>query len=101
MTTFGGNKLICPKNTKDEDNNPITDRIDVAACLASNENLCWWTTVQGIDYTITGIPSGEFVINAYDWPGGIWFGKTYPDRVTLDVGQNISDILFKLSRIVE
>ena len=84
----------------DEFGGHIPERIDVAACRVEDTSVCWWTIVQeDNNYTITGIPSGEFVINSYEVPGGHWIGETYPSTVTLEVDEDVGGINFTLAPV--
>jgi hypothetical protein len=82
----------------DEFGYPIPERIDVAACWATDPDNCFWTTVLAVGtYRIIGLPSGEFYVNVYEVPGGNWIGATtYPATINLGVDEDVFDINFEL-----
>jgi len=80
----------------------IPERIDVAACLVENIDICWWTTVQEDDsYTIVGLSAGAYLINVYEVPGGNWIGDTYPTTILLGEDEDVTGIDFVLEAFGE
>ena len=107
LDTFGINFMMALDSTisgtvTDVDGNHIPERIDVAACWATEPDDCFWTTVMADStYTIIGLPSGEFYVNVYEVPeeevpSGNWIGDTYPDIINLGIDEDVADINFKL-----
>jgi len=63
----------------------IGDNIDLAACLIAVEGMCWGTSAQSDGtYTITGMPTGNYIVNAYQYPEGYWIGEIFDNTQNWD-----------------
>jgi hypothetical protein len=89
----------------DELGNPITDRIDVSACLFTDDSICWWTSVQPDgSYAIYGLSTEDYRVHTYPVNGGYWFDEWYDDTrdwsmadpVSVTAGFETPDINFLL-----
>ena len=94
----------------DEDKNPMAseEAIDVSACLFDNDSVCWWADVINGEYLITGLPTGEYRVHAYQYrenEPAEWVDEyfddvkdwNWADPVSVTVGDKTQGINFILS----
>jgi hypothetical protein len=89
----------------DEFGNPIADRIDVSACLFTDDSICWWTSVQPDgSYIIYSLPTEVYRVHTYPINGGYWLDEWFDDTrdwsmanpVSVTAGFETPDINFSL-----